>query len=423
MDLQLKQWRKQQDGSEPPAEASEAPSAKLPRLVLDEPHHLQSQSQSQPMQSLAAASSSTLPLFVPDKLSSNMTAAAAFPDSAPAGPRSFPRMGSYFSLAQWQELELQALIYRYMLAGAAVPAELLQPIKKSLLQAPYFLHHPLGHLQHYPQYQPALLQAGYWGRASMDPEPGRCRRTDGKKWRCSRDVVPGQKYCERHMHRGRNRSRKPVEIPKPAAAAHGGAAGGFGESSLKSADPVVAAAPLAAVAGGGHFSLSGPSPSIDLFQSYSEPKGEKHHLFESRSEVNGGGGRSDGHILRHFFDDWPRSLQDSDNSSSNASPMSSSTCLLSISIPGNPSSDVSLKLSTGHGGDESSANGRNPAERDPPQLGNWGTGWSPNQAASMGGPLAEALRSSTSHSSSPTSVLHQVPRSLASASEASYVST
>lgn len=48
-------------------------------------------------------------------------------------------------------------------------------------------------------------------RNSMEPEPGRCRRTDGKKWRCSRDVVPGQKYCERHVHRGRGRSRKPVE--------------------------------------------------------------------------------------------------------------------------------------------------------------------------------------------------------------------
>lgn len=45
----------------------------------------------------------------------------------------------------------------------------------------------------------------------MDPEPGRCRRTDGKKWRCSRDVVPDEKYCEKHMHRGRHRSRKPVE--------------------------------------------------------------------------------------------------------------------------------------------------------------------------------------------------------------------
>jgi len=63
-------------------------------------------------------------------------------------------MGSFFSWAQWQELELQALIYRYMLAGAAVPQELLLPIKKSLLHLSpsYFLHHPL---QHLPHYQPA----------------------------------------------------------------------------------------------------------------------------------------------------------------------------------------------------------------------------------------------------------------------------
>lgn len=39
----------------------------------------------------------------------------------------------------------------------------------------------------------------------------RCRRTDGKKWRCSKNVVPNQKYCEQHMHRGCRRSRKPVE--------------------------------------------------------------------------------------------------------------------------------------------------------------------------------------------------------------------
>ncbi|KAL4291340.1 hypothetical protein GQ457_14G003350 [Hibiscus cannabinus] len=50
---------------------------------------------------------------------------------------------------------------------------------------------------------------GYSG--STDPEPGRCRRTDGKKWRCSRDAVADQKYCERHINRGRHRSRKPVE--------------------------------------------------------------------------------------------------------------------------------------------------------------------------------------------------------------------
>ncbi|XP_076894957.1 growth-regulating factor 8-like [Bidens hawaiensis] len=47
--------------------------------------------------------------------------------------------------------------------------------------------------------------------AGLDSEPWRCRRTDGKKWRCSRDVMPDQKYCERHAHKNRPRSRKPVE--------------------------------------------------------------------------------------------------------------------------------------------------------------------------------------------------------------------
>jgi hypothetical protein len=59
----------------------------------------------------------------------------------------------------------------------------------------------------------------YFGK-KVDPEPGRCRRTDGKKWRCSKEAAPDSKYCERHMHRGRNRSRKPVEaqlVPPPHA--------------------------------------------------------------------------------------------------------------------------------------------------------------------------------------------------------------
>lgn len=82
-----------------------------------------------------------------------------------------------------------------------------------------------------------VLQTGYWGRGAMDPEPGRCRRTDGKKWRCSRDVVAGQKYCERHMHRGRNRSRKHVELPTPTSAGAGSAS--FNASSTISSQPLV----------------------------------------------------------------------------------------------------------------------------------------------------------------------------------------
>lgn len=60
-----------------------------------------------------------------------------------------------------------------------------------------FIHHAVGY-------------CSYNGK-KFDPEPGRCRRTDGKKWRCSKDAHSDSKYCERHMHRGRNRSRKPVE--------------------------------------------------------------------------------------------------------------------------------------------------------------------------------------------------------------------
>lgn len=53
-----------------------------------------------------------------------------------------------------------------------------------------------------------------------DPEPGRCRRTDGKKWRCSRDVVPDQKYCSRHMHRGAKKHVGVSELVPVSAAIH-----------------------------------------------------------------------------------------------------------------------------------------------------------------------------------------------------------
>ncbi|XP_068635573.1 growth-regulating factor 4-like [Aristolochia californica] len=102
-----------------------------------------------------------------------------------------------FTASQWQELEEQALIFKYMMAGIPVPPDLLLPIRRSLESARFF-HHP------------GIGYCSFYGKKA-DPEPGRCRRTDGKKWRCSKDAYPESKYCERHMHRGRNRSRKPVE--------------------------------------------------------------------------------------------------------------------------------------------------------------------------------------------------------------------
>ncbi|KAK6944756.1 WRC domain [Dillenia turbinata] len=108
-----------------------------------------------------------------------------------------------FTATQWQELEHQALIYKYIISGVPIPTDLIFTIKRSLdstISSQLFPHQHVGW---------KCFQMGI-GR-KVDPEPGRCRRTDGKKWRCSKEAFPDSKYCERHMHRGRNRSRKPVE--------------------------------------------------------------------------------------------------------------------------------------------------------------------------------------------------------------------
>ncbi|VFQ70566.1 unnamed protein product [Cuscuta campestris] len=110
-----------------------------------------------------------------------------------------------FTAVQWQELEHQAMIYKYLVAGVPVPPDLVVPIRRSLEALSSRLFH-----------HPSLGYCSYYGK-KFDPEPGRCRRTDGKKWRCSKDAYPDSKYCERHMHRGRNRSRKPVESQSAAA--------------------------------------------------------------------------------------------------------------------------------------------------------------------------------------------------------------
>ncbi|TKY53060.1 Growth-regulating factor 4 [Spatholobus suberectus] len=333
MDLQLKQWRNQH-------ESEQEHSSNMPKFLHQHP----------------LSSASALPLFVPEP-TGKVSTLSAFSDSTLPAPR-LPSMGSCFSFAQWQELELQALIFSYILAGAAVPPELLQPIKKSFLHSPpYFLQH----------YHPALLESGYWGRGALDPEPGRCRRTDGKKWRCSRDAVAGRKYCERHMHRGRSRSRKPVEQR-------------HGQGSLTAITSSISSPPSA--------SFKSPFDLLCLDERSSGTKSDS----KSHDHVDGDG-KSDGHVLRHFFDDWPRTLQEPDNGENNGSVINSGTCL-SISTPGITSSDVSLKLSTGYG--EGACH-----------------------VASVGGPLAEALRSSTT-TSSPTSVLLQLPPR--SAREASFIS-
>ncbi|XP_051193154.1 growth-regulating factor 4 [Lolium perenne] len=177
-----------------------------------------------------------------------------------------------FTAAQHEELQQQALIYKHLVAGVPVPPELVLPIRRGLeALAARFYHNPIA--------------AGYGSYTCLgkkvDPEPGRCRRTDGKKWRCAREAASDSKYCERHMHRGRSRSRKPVETPQPAphpqsprtAVANGNSfqshslypaiggnnngGGGGGNSSFSSAMGTAqlhmggSASPYAALAGGG----------------------------------------------------------------------------------------------------------------------------------------------------------------------------
>ncbi|KAL7147278.1 hypothetical protein ABFS83_06G097500 [Erythranthe nasuta] len=143
--------------------------------------------------------------------SKNPFAHSAIPlyNKSPGGGSSMEEGYEYhhpFTCVQWKELERQAMIYKYMISSVPVPLDLLFPppiIINSSTPPP-----PPPNI-----YSPAVLYNNNVSRYSKtgDLEPGRCKRTDGKKWRCSRDVAPTQKYCDRHLHRGRPRSRKPVE--------------------------------------------------------------------------------------------------------------------------------------------------------------------------------------------------------------------
>ncbi|XP_071704725.1 growth-regulating factor 3-like [Rutidosis leptorrhynchoides] len=325
----------------------------------------------------SSSSSLALPLFSSEPTSSSSTKSSK---------EMMQGVSGYFSLGQWQELEIQALIYRHMLTGSPIPQQLLHLLLNSSssnsITNTNSTFYPLSNFP--PLYQ--STGGGYWGRGGMDLEPGRCRRTDGKKWRCSKDVVVGHKYCDKHVHRGRNRSRKPVEVPTPTTTAN--------HSSTRGSQPF---ATLTSGTGG-----SGHSPFFD-----------QPHLNQRLTNISENDNRSSsGRVLRPFFDDWPRTVQEHEMLATS----------LSISVPGDTPSDFSLKLSTGN--NETGQRGEQiigERERGPS---NWGMLWGTHHAGSMGGPLAEALRSSsTSNTSSPTSVLHQLQRGSTTTSETSYVST
>ncbi|EXB52679.1 hypothetical protein L484_022456 [Morus notabilis] len=113
---------------------------------------------------------------------------------------SCPLIKPVFTITQLQEFQQQTLIHRHIAAGLPVPLHLVIPIWESVAYS-------LGT----SDFVRGFSSQGFDYRHMMEPEPMRCRRTDGKKWRCSKKVVAGEKYCERHMHRGRQRSRKLVE--------------------------------------------------------------------------------------------------------------------------------------------------------------------------------------------------------------------
>ncbi|CAN6214663.1 unnamed protein product [Urochloa humidicola] len=150
-----------------------------------------------------------------------------------------------FTQSQWQELEHQALIYKYMASGAPVPHDLVLPLRLAtgVDTAPSLAFPP------HTTTTTTSPTLGYWGcygggggaqfgRKVEDPEPGRCRRTDGKKWRCSREAHGESKYCEKHIHRGKSRSRKPVEAAAPASpVSAAAAAGGYRPSALSISPP------------------------------------------------------------------------------------------------------------------------------------------------------------------------------------------
>ncbi|GAA0185867.1 hypothetical protein LIER_33155 [Lithospermum erythrorhizon] len=101
-------------------------------------------------------------------------------------------MRAPFTTQQRHELERQNMIFKYLTSYNSPPAHLLSPFSRN------------------PTSQTNSMDMKF--SSGSDPEPWRCRRTDGKKWRCTRDVAPDQKYCERHAHKSRPRSRKHVEI-------------------------------------------------------------------------------------------------------------------------------------------------------------------------------------------------------------------
>ncbi|GMJ11330.1 hypothetical protein HRI_004802200 [Hibiscus trionum] len=294
------------------------------------------------------------------------------------------RSSSPFTVSQWQELKHQALIFKYMMAGLPVPSDLLLPIQKSFESISHRFFH-----------NPTMGYCSYYGK-KVDPEPGRCRRTDGKKWRCSKDAYPDSKYCERHMHRGRNRSRKPVESQTMTQSSStvtsltvsGSTAGtgsfqslplhAFGSTQVAASATGQSNYPLESIpygiprkdyrylqgikpeAGGHSISFEASGSNRDTWpqmqsrvSSFAQSKTGSNPILQTDypqhsffSDFNSGEAvKHEGQSLRPFFDEWPKTRDSwSALEDDRSNQTSFSTTQLSISIP-MVSSDISTTSS------------------------------------------------------------------------------
>uniref|UniRef100_A0A0E0C7P8 Growth-regulating factor n=1 Tax=Oryza meridionalis TaxID=40149 RepID=A0A0E0C7P8_9ORYZ len=152
----------------------------------------------------------------------------------------------------------------------------------------------------------------------------------GRRWRAGRSMAAygESKYCEKHMHRGKNRSRKPVEMAPSAAAV-------YCPSALSISPPVHDDAPNYSGGGGGgaplqlHASTS-PPPSYHRYAHTSTPlfpasggygwsSSKEHYLTLGGAADLSLDKPADHHHhdatsvtttekpLRRFLDEWPRS--------------------------------------------------------------------------------------------------------------------
>ncbi|RWV93656.1 hypothetical protein GW17_00043874 [Ensete ventricosum] len=178
-------------------------------------------------------------------------------------------------------------------------------------------------------------------------EPGRCRRTDGKKWRCSREAVADQKYCERHINRGRHRSRKHVE--------------GCTSHAAKAIPSIAPSQSVSAIQNGGISELGHMSmDSLLKPQSSSFSDNISHITIPMLNNQ-----QNETHPLRRFTDDWSRNQSDHSN------------------ISGSEEYDT---IDVGLGA------------AAPSEASNRQPGWLPiSWESSMAGPLGEVLNNNTSN--------------------------